>query len=193
MGYLEGWNSKEELVAHLTKDYHAGENDGQPLITRLLGQSLRGNHLWTAWESGNDVTNGKPTTFIVVFLLGSNRYNGGAWGYKPVSEDMGPCEVDCPLYLLKLAHNPPDGKYSREWREKVLEAKSHDKNVRSQIKDGIFVRFSRAFDFRSAGTHSQFKVQDAKRGLFLTSDDRLVRLGKKLVSSTPFTILPAFE
>ena len=42
----------------------------------------------------------------------------GWWGYKPVSEDMGPCDTACPIKYLDEADEPSND-YAREWRAKV--------------------------------------------------------------------------
>ena len=55
--------------------------------------------------------------FVCLFLIGADH--SGWWGYKPVAEDEGPREVDCPLkYITELVPEPAN-EWSREWRERV--------------------------------------------------------------------------
>lgn len=65
---------------------------------------------------------GEPATMCVA-LVNGGRANGRKgddimWGYKDMSESMGPYSYDCPLSLLaKLG--PTDNATSLEWREGV--------------------------------------------------------------------------
>lgn len=93
----------EELTnqAHFSPDY-------EPLAHRVVG-----NNVW-------QLVLHKPTgrKFICLDLIAKER-NGG-WGYKGLSEDMGPCEVNCPLSLINQASpvSETDG-YAYGWRQKV--------------------------------------------------------------------------
>lgn len=79
---------KADLVAELTRSEEG---------FAILAHSLRGNHLWKLVRL---IRQGKRITFIALDSLGSHR---GEWGYKDLSEFMGPCESDCPLRFLKEA------------------------------------------------------------------------------------------
>lgn len=91
----------EELTSpgHFSPEY-------EPLTHRVVG-----NNVW-------QLVLHKPTgrKFICLDLIAKER-NGG-WGYKGLSEDMGPCEVNCPLSLLNKATPVTEG-YAVGWREKV--------------------------------------------------------------------------
>ena len=103
MGWLftEG-QTKSELITHLT------EGDSK---LRTLRKSVRGNALWTIQEDMD-----YPGPFIIVYLLRSQR--GYGWGYKPVTESMGPAETSCPISYLDQVPMP-DGNYAHAWRERV--------------------------------------------------------------------------
>lgn len=91
--------------------------------------------------------NGKPVEIGVTLI---QRYRESdskpaEWMYKPLSESMGPCAVDCPLDML--AKVPPiegdltkDGlaKWSHDWRNSVREYHSR-KAVVKGIKRGDFM------------------------------------------------------
>ena len=124
MGWLVGWESRRHLIDHLLKD-NTFENERG--AQRVLAHQAAGNNLWTVFEQHVRET-GKTERFIVVFLMRGGRNQD--WGYKDVSESMGPCEVSCPLKYLDMV--PPvgekpsadgDGPYewSRRWREAVRE------------------------------------------------------------------------
>ena len=69
---------------------------------------------------------------IGVYLLqrGTKEYPG--WGYKGMSEDMGPCYYDCPLSYLDEADEPSSG-LAREWREKVRKLAAERASKRPKV------------------------------------------------------------
>ncbi len=53
---------------------------------------------------------------LVVLTQTSRKMEDGCnFWYKDMSEDMGPCECDCPLSILKLL-SPTDSEYALDWR-----------------------------------------------------------------------------
>ncbi len=116
MGWMFGWSSRKDLVDHVTATF---ENDQRRIS--VIKKFYSGNNLWTVWERQSKVAPTDKERFIVVFLiLGGNNCTGGqghGWGYKDVSEDMGPCEVTCPLSFLDMVPDP--GGYATAWRERV--------------------------------------------------------------------------
>lgn len=99
---IEGWktiNSDKEIVRGTCLDH-----------------SVRGNSLWTLWETswtreGED----KPyrvERWIGLDRIASDRKEG--WGYKDMEESMHPYYYDCPLKFLEQAPEK-----SPEWRAGV--------------------------------------------------------------------------
>lgn len=76
-----------------------------------LAHRVVGNNVWQAVRRPNG------DVFICLDLIAKER--GGGWGNKGISEDMGPCEVNCPLALLDMCTPPAPGSYAEAWREKV--------------------------------------------------------------------------
>ena len=85
-----------------------------------------GTHLWGVFRK-----NGTPTC-IVLWLV--NRRTT-SWGYKSMSEDMGPYAVDCPLRLLSLVP-VSDNSYAKNWRDKVY-AYHADKRAKTKTKAAL--------------------------------------------------------
>jgi len=111
MGWMVGWESKDELVQHLLRQ-QGGNCD-------VVKHSLVGNNLWMLMQRKVD-----GLKFVLLCKLAFHRGSGGgdrdAWGYKDIDESCGPCEVNCPLYLINEASPVPEGlKYAAEWRESV--------------------------------------------------------------------------
>ena len=96
--------------------------NGTTLAHRIIGANL-----WTV--KGYTAEDGTAARIIVLFLLRADR---DGWGYKPVSEDMGPSETNCPLSLLTIAGPPPEG-FAVEWRARVLAAHEANSAKRAAI------------------------------------------------------------
>jgi len=114
MGWAFGWDTREQLVNHLLND------SNHDLIASK--STCYGRRLWAVfrptWEGRNS-----DEPFICLFLLEDGGRRDG-WGYKDVTESMGPCEYDCPLDLLDLAPPPKGGlaeEWAARWRQKVRE------------------------------------------------------------------------
>ena len=111
MGWLSGWNSRKEIAAHCL-----ATQENETTRWEMIAHCFVGNNLWTVMQ----ITNKADSTvakLIVLFLL--QRFEGGTWGYKDVSEDMGPNEVSCPLKYLEMAPLTETGGFAFEWRERV--------------------------------------------------------------------------
>lgn len=120
-----GWSyayvdiGRKAHIAEIRSAKHFG-----PDFTPLRGSTV-GNHIWqlVRQESAN-------RTFITLDLIAKDRTGG--WGYKGMSEDMGPYYYDCPLSLIDAASDPIN-ESARVWREKVREhhaAKAKSKYTR---------------------------------------------------------------
>ncbi len=88
-------------------------------------KAVHGNHLWTVWQ--DSVTKNKS---IILFLLGKNQ---GDWGYKDITEIMGPWEYDCPLSFLDAVPEP-NTRSAKEWREKVRKYHEQEISRRDALK-----------------------------------------------------------
>ncbi len=92
-----GWlftpgQTRNDLIAHLTR---REENDDR--IWQTLRSCTRGNVLWTVSTITNKQTS-EVTKFIGCILLKNGGRDG--WGYKDMTESMGPYYYHCPLSYL---------------------------------------------------------------------------------------------
>jgi hypothetical protein len=121
MGWSVGWNSRKELIEHLTRN-----TDNGTVKRECLKKVTKGNILWTVWEitrTGEE----KPTRYIGYDIMA--RYSGKEWGYKDGCESVGPIHFTCPLSFFKDVPEP-DGEYAREWRAKVVEIASRHQGLK---------------------------------------------------------------
>lgn len=123
--------TKAEFVAELNRDFGPGYE--------CLAHRVVGNNLWQL------VKRPDGEKFICLYLMsrGNGRYGKGCsdhgWGYKGISEDMGPAQVNCPLSLLNAA-DPPRGPHAPAWREKVREHHAAKKR-KSKAGPGTVVEY----------------------------------------------------
>jgi hypothetical protein len=139
MGWLFGWSSRKDLVDHVTKPW---ENDQSKI--EVIAKKFSGNNMWCVFERTAKLAPTDKERFIVVFLIRGGRGNDCfRWGYKDESEEMGPCEVSCPLKFLDMVPDP--GGYATEWRKRVREyhAKRNQKLAVGQI-----IKLSNGKDYR---------------------------------------------
>lgn len=116
-----GWSfetydrGREAFLADITSKSHFGEAY-TPIKSRVIG-----NNVWQAVRH-------EPTgnIFICLDLIAKDRKGG--WGYKGMSEDMGPYQVNCPQSLLALCTEPLS-ESAKVWRAKVREYHAKKKAV----------------------------------------------------------------
>lgn len=98
--------TRRGIVAHITRTQ---ESDSGRWTS--LAHTVRGNVVWSVIEH-LDKSNNSATKYIGCFLIGSEKDYG--WGYKDMTESMGPYYYSCPLRYLDMAPVTNEG-----WREKV--------------------------------------------------------------------------
>jgi hypothetical protein len=175
MGWLFGWRSKDELLAHLYEalNYDRSAEGGDKVSVKA--KSIVGNTLYAAMER-----NGKPDGIAVILLSG----RGGEWGYKDMDEGMGPNEVNCPLYLLDVA-GPPVGTYAAEWRERVKafhaakRARAVKAKALSALEVGTKIKLPEGFKPNEFEIVAKPAWSPSKaKGLYgLAADGRVYRIG----------------
>lgn len=111
----------------------------EPWEYRVLDSStVRFNTFYAAIERKN-IETGERHVFAVVFLLRFVPKEYHNFGYKDMSEDMGPCECDCPERVLKLL-TPTDSEYANDWRARCW-ANINARKARPKIIPGTVLRY----------------------------------------------------
>ncbi len=106
-----GWDftqgaTRADIVAHLTRtETHDAKR------WHCLAHSTSSNVLWSVLEF-TDALADITERYIRCDLLGAEA--GYGWGYKPLTESMGPYYYTCPLSYLEMAPVT-----NASWREKV--------------------------------------------------------------------------
>lgn len=133
MGWMYTYDgSKQDVI----KDCLQGGES--PKGFKAIAHSVVGNHLWVAFENETSERYPKGERFLCLYLLAGGGKRMG-WGCKAISEDMGPCDVDCPLYLLDLVPEPKNSEYSANFRARVRAyhaAKAAGRQKKATLKVG---------------------------------------------------------
>ena len=135
MGWLISHDmTKAQQVAELVKGW---SNDQKGC--RFLAHSVRGNVLYAVGQNFDRTT---PERFedrwIMVCLLRKDR--GYGWGYKDMSESMGPNVADCPLKFLAMA---PEA--DANWRARVRGHHENRRQKSTKIEPGMVFVFSKGY------------------------------------------------
>lgn len=96
--------------------YPPNPEKGQDQGLNLLKSVWSGSAYYAAVEPYDD--RGKGPAFAIICLVrwAPKARNGENFGYKDLSENMGPCECRCPASVLDLL-GPTDNAYALEWRQ----------------------------------------------------------------------------
>lgn len=96
--------------------------------------------------------------FAVVCLA---RYNprdaeGYPFGYKDMTEHMGPCEAECPAAILDLL-TPTDAEYAVAWRERCRAAIAA-RAKRPRLRNGWTLVFDEPIRFTDGSAYERMEV-----------------------------------
>ncbi len=170
MGWL--FMNRHHMGGHATpKSYldaqftfiNAPDDNGIARGARVLASSCPGNRVWYAAVQYSE--NGVPTDVIaMVCLVKWNPRDKEAmhFGYKDMSESMGPCEAEAPENILRLL-TPTTNENALDWRRRCL-ARLQKRS--RKIVDGMRVKFPQAITFTDGFTGDEFTV--IKRGATIT-------------------------
>jgi hypothetical protein len=164
-----GWTtfaSRGRATVDILKDEINGENEHGKW--EWLDHAQRGNVVYavvrkTPKGESSDTTYACEADgsyrFILVVLTSRKGEPGYDFGYKDITETMGPVEKDCPERLLQLASAFRDDYqgYGRAWRESCRQKRRAEAGVTSKRpKPGDTFRTLRPVSFRDGTTHSEF-------------------------------------
>jgi hypothetical protein len=174
-----GWTfmpSRGRDRAEIIRDQLNWEND--TFTDKVLDLAVVGTTVYllicrtpkAAWEPSTIYVNDADGTFrwIAVFLTRKAR-EAYDFGYKDLSECMGPVEASCPRRLIAAAsplRNPDpavEGNYAARWRQKCLDRSTAKARRKTELVPGATIRLSRALDFADGHRGDLFIVEVVKR------------------------------
>jgi hypothetical protein len=114
--------------------------------SRILRSSLVAMRTWYAACEQIDKASGAREVFAIVCLVSYNARSkdGHVFGYKDMTEHMGPCEANCPAAILALL-TPTDHEHAVDWRNRCR--KALDQARRAVLHDGDMIVFTHEITF----------------------------------------------
>jgi len=151
---LRGTRPRSYLDAQFTCDRDTGSS-------RVLASSLVGRRTYYAAVEWVPAASGEREVWGLVCLV---RYNprdreGLVFGYKDMSESMGPCESECPARILDLL-TATQNTYALAWRERCRGRLSDRaaRGAKPTPKPGDVVVLAEPLLFRDGRTFSRFEA-----------------------------------
>ncbi len=140
------------------------ETDGQVSGLKVLASSCPQNR--TYYAAAQVIENGVPgEVFAIVckVLWNPRSKSGENFGYKDMTENMGPCEDDCPRHIFDLL-SPTSHEYALDWRRRC--AANLALRARA-IEDGDRIRFEEPLTFSDGSVGQEFNVEKRGRRVIL--------------------------
>ncbi len=101
---------------------------------------------------------GREVIALVCLLRHVPRASDGyTFGYKDMSEDMGPCEARCPKTILDLL-TPTTSEYALNWRKRCQE-RINKRKTAPKVHKGDLIKFAHPITFRNGETRDALQWQ----------------------------------
>ncbi|MFD1192845.1 DUF6927 domain-containing protein [Phenylobacterium conjunctum] len=145
---------KAYLDAQFTYDRDTG-------CSRVLASSLVGRRTYYAAVEWITAASGAREVWGLVCLVRHNPRDreGLVFGYKDMSESMGPCESECPARILNLL-TATENTYALDWRARCRSnlALKARRAAKPTPKPGDVVVLAEPLQFRDGRTFSRFEA-----------------------------------
>ncbi len=118
------------------------------------------------WEPDATCINDADGSFrwIAIFLTRKTR-DAYDFGYKDMSENMGPVETRCPKRIIAgaspLRHPDPAGEHNHAalWRQKCIDRRAAEAKRKAELVHGASIRLSQSINFTDGYRGDYFKVE----------------------------------
>ena len=168
--------------------YPPDPDKGRATGLRVLKSTVRSGAYYAACQSYD--LEAARETFAIICLV---KWNPGArsgeeFGYKDMSETMGPYNYDCPASILDLL-GPPGNEYAAQWREHCRQRLAL--TTRRKPAPGDMLVLAEPLTFTDGQSERSFRVVQSGRKTTLrrVSDGVGVKISKLM--SRAWTIVPS--
>ncbi|RVT38266.1 DUF6927 domain-containing protein [Sphingobium algorifonticola] len=176
--------AKSYLDAQLTCEL---EVDGTLRGQRVLASSCPGNRVYyAAAQTLRDGVAGEVFAVVCLVRWNPRSKDGHQFGYKDMSENMGPHEADCPAHILELL-SPTANDYARDWRARCranLAARSR------KLADGDRILFPAPITFTDGHEAQEFVVCKRGRSIVLLDPQNGCFYRISRLMARPWSIVP---
>lgn len=158
MGWLYRDEPIDDPLAYLKAKYNY---DGETHTLQTLDGARVRNTVYLAVRSTDKKTS-RSFVFAAVILISNTKKHG--FGYKDMTEAMGPCECDCPQRIMRLLSpitDIPNPSYTAEWRARVGARRIERRQQRDRRQSlciGSVVTVPHAVRFTGGITSSTFQL-----------------------------------
>ena len=187
--FMRSLGSFDTPKAYLEDQYTYESETKSSTVTASATVAMR---TWYAACRQVDKTTGKVETFAIVCLIDYNRRakDGMTFGYKEMTEHMGPCEAQCPASILDRL-TPTDSEYALAWRKRCLDYRQ--KKSRPAPKHGDTIIFADAIRFSDGYASNRFRFVKSGRRSYFTRTDGTGAYGIRNWKTVAWTIIPAID
>lgn len=150
-----GWTYRSRKLTHQTPVQYMTEyltHETAATSTTVIAAAAVSGTIYAAIRQQDRIT-GKSFVLCGVILFKNSAKDG--FGYKIMSERMGPCEADCPdriMRLLSPIHEIEDPRCAADWRERVAAGKAVKAGKAAKLarlRPGDVIRLARRVQFAS--------------------------------------------
>ncbi|HEX7854984.1 MAG TPA: hypothetical protein VF503_14945 [Sphingobium sp.] len=154
---------------------------------KVLASSCQQNR--TYYAAVQVLKNGVGTEVFAVVckvLWNPRSKTGEQFGYKDMTENMGPCEDNCPRAILDLL-TPTDHEHALDWRKRCAE---NLKRRARKLENGDRIKLGAAITFTDGHVGDEFFVEKRGRRLSFRAPDGYSRYRITRVMDMPWEIVP---
>lgn len=165
-----GWTYLHKDASQTLRDFFSKEfGDGTVYngkINRLVDiATIHLKECYMAWES-EDINTGDKQVSAVVCILDYQPKSDMNFGYKDITEDMGPNYYNCPERILKLL-SPTDNQWAKDWRDKCYMNIANMKS-KAPLRENMIIEFKNEFSWnKSIGDWKVFKTTKHNKSLYV--------------------------
>jgi len=151
MGWLVGtghklYENKDAYLRHQCRMSNETDDHKNTILKSAFVGSI--------WYAAVELKRPENAIRVVAFIFLTRSYRNGEFGYKDMDETVGPCEVNCPMSIMKLL-TPlvGDESYASEWRKNVYDYHAAQKLTRGKEAGAIGkrIQFERPLNYGSLG------------------------------------------
>ena len=154
--------AKEYLDAQFT--YSRDLEDGSNRALRVIGSSCLRNQVYYAAAIPSTNRVDEPAFAIVCLVRWNPRDKEGfVFGYKDMTEHVGPCEAECPQRILELLGDTDDPS-ALVWRRRCIDNLAR---ARRRLEHGMKIKLATPVSFTDGYAGDEFTVHKQGRSIRL--------------------------
>ena len=190
-----GWLFMSSLGGHATPNAYLDAQftfENEEGKSEVLASSMVNMTTWYGACRQTNHKTGDTTTFAGVCLVKYNKRasDGMIFGYKDLSENMGPCEDHCPAKILDLL-DPTTHEYALDWRKRCRANLA--RRARKLPKGGDVIIFANDIRFTDGSVGRRFLFEQQNRRVTFTNCANGLRYRISRWKDRDWSLVPRIE